>query len=283
MTVSVNGEIITEEDIQQEKLALEPYYKRMKDELDQAISSDQLYNWAVENLIEKVLFQQLARKHGGEIDPEEVEAVFEEMCCQAESKDQFLAEAGVSEDRFREDIENSMKLDLLFQDISDTVPEPQEQEILEYYNSNLELFVQSAMADVDQVVITVDDNTSSDFAREEIFRLEKKLKNGSSFDEIMQKHSDASDEDSRLGWFSQGEMVEEFENVVFNMSSGQISRPFKTELGWHIVRANKVCSESTMAFEEVKEQIAEHLKMEENQLALERFIDAEKEKADIQR
>lgn len=39
-----------------------------------------------------------------------------------------------------------------------------------------------------------------------------------------------------LGWFPRGVMVEEFDETAFATEPGQISEPFQTEFGWHIVK-----------------------------------------------
>ena len=38
-----------------------------------------------------------------------------------------------------------------------------------------------------------------------------------------------------LGWFPRGVMVDEFDEVVFSLDTGEVSEPFQTEFGWHIV------------------------------------------------
>lgn len=39
-----------------------------------------------------------------------------------------------------------------------------------------------------------------------------------------------------LGWFPRGEMVKPFEDAVFALQPDQISQPFQTQFGWHIVK-----------------------------------------------
>ena len=60
-----------------------------------------------------------------------------------------------------------------------------------------------------------------------------------SFEEIAKQYSDDAGSGSQggsLGWAQPGQMVPEFEQVMFNTDPGQISAPFESRFGWHILK-----------------------------------------------
>jgi hypothetical protein len=62
---------------------------------------------------------------------------------------------------------------------------------------------------------------------------------GANFEQIAKDQSEDSTtvpNGGDLGWIAKGEMVPAFESVVFSTPPGQISQPFQTQYGWHIVK-----------------------------------------------
>jgi len=64
---------------------------------------------------------------------------------------------------------------------------------------------------------------------------------GSDFGQLAKDESDdpgSASQFGSLGVFGKGQMVPEFENVAFSLKPGEISKPFKSPFGWHIVRVD---------------------------------------------
>ncbi len=80
----------------------------------------------------------------------------------------------------------------------------------------------------------VDDKTAA--ARLAEYR--RRILAGESFAQLAKEFSDDLGSASRggeLGWVSPGEMVPEFEAVMNSLQPGEISTPFKSNFGWHII------------------------------------------------
>jgi peptidyl-prolyl cis-trans isomerase SurA len=75
-------------------------------------------------------------------------------------------------------------------------------------------------------------------ARTRLDRLKRRIENGESFAELAKANSDdtgSAIEGGDLGWTNPGSLVPEFERVMNKLKIAQVSAPFKSPFGWHIV------------------------------------------------
>jgi peptidyl-prolyl cis-trans isomerase C len=72
---------------------------------------------------------------------------------------------------------------------------------------------------------------------QECIALKAKIEGGVDFGEVAKKHSQcpSSREGGALGTFGPGQMVPEFDTVVFNGEVGKIHGPVKTQFGYHLI------------------------------------------------
>ena len=84
-----------------------------------------------------------------------------------------------------------------------------------------------------------------------------------------------------LGYFSQGQMVPEFDAKVFGMKTGTISEPVKTQFGYHVIYLEDKKAKKTLSFTEVKSFIEQRLKMEKFKVVVEEKMKVLKNKATI--
>jgi len=68
--------------------------------------------------------------------------------------------------------------------------------------------------------------------------LKKQIADGASFEEIAKSSSQCPSGESGggLGEFTPGQMVKEFDEVVFNEEIGVVHGPIKTQFGYHLIK-----------------------------------------------
>ena len=95
---------------------------------------------------------------------------------------------------------------------------------------------------------------SKDKARE----VYEKLAHGADFARLAKEYSKdpgSKDQGGDLGFFGRGQMVPQFEEAVFRLKRGEVSEPFESQFGWHVVRLDDHRQRSAPTFEAVKEQV----------------------------
>jgi peptidyl-prolyl cis-trans isomerase SurA len=89
------------------------------------------------------------------------------------------------------------------------------------------------------ILIQTNAITSSAQAKQRITRIWQRIQAGEDFAQLARASSDDSGSAAKggsLGWVNPGTMVSEFEEQMQALKPGEISKPFQTRFGWHIVQ-----------------------------------------------
>ncbi len=86
-----------------------------------------------------------------------------------------------------------------------------------------------------------------------------------------------------LGWFKRGQMVSEFDQVVFSMQPGETSAVVETQFGLHVIRLVEKRKVEPNAYEAHKERIGQLLLETEMQQEVPRWMNSLKSKAKIEK
>lgn len=112
---------------------------------------------------------------------------------------------------------------------------------------------------------TSDGKMDPDLTEKKIRSVYDKLIKGEDWETLCKLHSDDVNTKNRggiLNWFSTGKIVKEFEEVAFALENvGDISEPFKTRFGWHVIQLKG--KNGLEPFEKVRPQLESTLSRDE--------------------
>jgi len=103
-------------------------------------------------------------------------------------------------------------------------------------SSNDQIIVQQIHAR--HILIRTSSDLNDEQARQKLLDLKQKITDGEEFFELASQFSDdpgSKTNGGDLGWAGPGDFVPEFENVANSLATGQVSEPFKSPFGWHLL------------------------------------------------
>ena len=134
-------------------------------------------------------------------------------------------------------------------------------ELRAYYDQHIDEFLEGEQARARHILFRLAPDAN------EVTRGEVELRangvasiarSGGDFAALAAEHSEdpgSKEMGGDLGWFGRGQMVPEFEDVVFSAKPGDIVGPIKSQFGYHIIKVEGFRPEHQQPFEEVQEQV----------------------------
>ena len=137
-----------------------------------------------------------------------------------------------------------------------------DKEVEDYYNENTDKFLSEATVNASHILVE-----SEELARS----VYEKIASGEvSFEDAAAEYSSCPSKANggSLGDFGRGQMVPEFDDAVFKMEVGEVTKePVKTQFGYHLIKLNSKNEARTMPFAEIKDQIKDVLLNEKRRKA----------------
>lgn len=107
-------------------------------------------------------------------------------------------------------------------------------------------------------ILLLDGKRTAEQDQQLLQEIDAQLRAGADFGELATKYSDdpaSASKGGDLGTFGRGRMVEAFEQVAFGLEPGEISKPVKTNFGWHLIKLETKQPERMKPYEEARDEI----------------------------
>jgi peptidyl-prolyl cis-trans isomerase C len=226
---------------------------------------------AYEKLIERTLLVKEAKRRGlwpGDRDAQKATDEMLKTLPPGRTLAEMLAQLGVDEASFREDIRRDLAIGNLLKVLQSEVPAPPEAAIEKIYADNKSIFTIPDAASASHILVKVDRAAGDDILAAKKREAEALLvlvkgKDAATFARIAAEKSDDPGGKARggdLGAFKRGDLLPEFETLAFQLKDGEVGGPVRTDRGFHIVRGGGITKGRVVPYVEAKKVILEREK-----------------------
>ncbi len=244
----------------------------------------------LDNLIGRELLKQQAAKEGIKADDAETTAQMEVLKKKFGSEQDYqdaLKKMNITEQTIKEQFSSELVMrKLIDKEVADKITlGPNDAK--DFYDKNPEIFKTPEMIRASHILVKVDEKATPEEkakALEKIKDIQKKVQGGADFAELAKEVSDcpSKEKGGDLGFFQKGQMVPAFETAALALKQGQVSDVVETEFGYHLIKLTDKKDAGTMAFEEMKPRIEQHIKSEKVSEQLTQYMDGLRSKAKVE-
>ena len=214
----------------------------------------QLRNALVRSLVEQAQFEIAAEELDVTVTDEELDKRLDELKQQFFDGDEQkykdeLEKQGLTEEQVLKDLRTRMLSEKIFEKVTSEVAVT-DADIQAYYEENKSQFETPASREVRHILVKSKANADD---------IHGQLENGGNFAKLAKQFSEDPASKNEGGKFTaqKGATVAPFDKVAFELETGELSEPVKTQFGWHIIEAvGDIEEATTQPLSEVEESIS---------------------------
>jgi parvulin-like peptidyl-prolyl isomerase len=193
-----------------------------------------LKNQAVTLLVQQAEREEKAKDLGIDIKDKQIDARLTQIKKQyfQSSEKKYLAQLkkqGLTDEQVRRDIKAQLISEEVFKKVTKDV-KVTDSDVHDYYVQHPQLYAQPQSREVRHILVKTKKLADSIYAQ---------LKGGASFAALAKKYSEDPGSKTTGGKLtvSRGQTVPAFDAKAFTLKVNEISRPVKTQYGWHVIQA----------------------------------------------
>ena len=231
----------------------------------------QLRNAIVRSLVEQAQFEIAAQELDVTVTDADVDKRLDELKEQffqgdeQKYKDELEAQ-GLTEEQVKSDLRTRLLSEKVFEKVTNEV-EVTDEDVQKYYEDNAAQFETPASREVRHILVK---------SKARADQLHAQLEAGADFAKLARQYSTDPASKKEGGKFTaqQGATVAPFDKVAFDLDTGELSEPVKTQFGWHIIEAvGDIKEKSTQDLSAVEEQIRSTLLEEKKNTRINEWIE----------
>ena len=269
----VDGEEIARSDYEALIAQAKKSYKNQKRDFPAAGSQEfqTLRNQAVQFLVQREQFEQEAESLDVEVTEKQIDARLEQILKQYFGGDQKkyekqLKEQGLTEKQVRNDIRAQIVSEKIFEQVTREV-KVTEAQIEQYYAKNKAQYSQPESRDVRHILVKTKKQADDLYAQ---------LQGGADFAALAKQFSEDTGSKANGGklTITKGQTVAPFDATAFLLAKNAISRPVKTEFGYHIIQPlSETKPAKVTPLKDVKESIRQQLQQTEKNESMTKWVE----------
>jgi len=251
-------------------------YRREIDKLKRTKHMDRnkLDRFALEKVIDRYLLLYEAVGRGLDVTDQEYEDLLLQIIDDFDSPGAFESSmyfTGMNENDIERLIRAKMLIKKYIDDLCCTYCDIPDGELRQFYNEQKEYFTSEPEVRASHILIKGRDSAAESKARQ----IYDSIQNPADFQRISRKCSDCPSKArcGDLGYFQRGSFLPEIEDIAFAMKIGEISQPFSSPYGYHILLLTDIRPAQCVPFDDIKDTLKARLQHINKELKLKKHLD----------
>jgi parvulin-like peptidyl-prolyl isomerase len=228
MPLIINGEEIEGVLLEQEFSAIKAHFESLGN-VSCCERDEEFRGYARDNIIARVLLAQEAERTVEPASEADIDAAVEQLKADHGGEAKFAAATGYGPEHaaaLRDNVHTELRLRRLVERLTAGDQEPTDAQLRAFYDEHLDLFKTVEEVQASHILKAPRRGEDREAAYQQLREAREKILAGADFHEIARTTSDKPENETDLGHFKRGDLMEEFERVAFSMRVGEVSPVF---------------------------------------------------------